>query len=66
MTTKPGLDARKIILLPHWLTPRFAKRYIRRHEKRGGVLGESQLERYCAIATGHDWDTVRDAELGWS
>jgi len=59
------------ILLPKWLTPRFASKYARRHEKRGHVLGESmrdgysQADRYRAIAQRRDWNLKRGAKLRW-
>lgn len=60
----------KIILLSKWLTPSFARRYLRIHEQRP-MLGESlrdgysQVDRYRAIAAGRDWDSSRSAKLEW-
>lgn len=59
-----------IILLSKWLTPDFAKKYLKRHEKRSVLAnhcinGYSQVDRYRAIAAGRDWDNSRNAKLEW-
>ena len=65
----------RTILLPHWLTPAFARAWLKRSAKdqdRPGLAARpragqhySQAERYTAIALRRDWNEHRDYDLAW-
>jgi len=58
----------RTIVLPAWLTPAFAARWLKAGDlaehPRGGQ-SYSQLERYRAIAAGVDWSPRRRCQLTW-
>jgi len=53
------------IVLPHWLTPAFARTWLKTLDAASPGRQRDQIERYRAIARGEDWNERRDYRLSW-
>jgi len=53
------------ITLPHWLTPAFARTWLKQLDAASPGRKRDQIERYRAIARGADWNEHRGYALAW-